>query len=59
MRLRYTVFHRRIIGAPLQRPKRSLTSDTALQLLLHFLRGALLERVCAAAQGQPYDRERN
>jgi hypothetical protein len=53
MSLRDTVFRCWIVGASVQRPKRSLTGDTALQLLLHFLRGALLERVCAAAQGQP------
>jgi len=59
MSLRDTVFRCWIVGASLQRPKRSLTGDTALQLLLHFLCGALLDWVCAAAQGQPYDRERN
>ena len=53
MSLRDTVFRCWIVGTSFQRPKRSLTGDTALQLLLHFLRGALLERVCAAAQGQP------
>ena len=59
MSLRDTVFRCWIVRTSLQRSKRSLTGDTALQLLLHFLRGALLERVRAAAQGQPYDRERN
>ena len=59
MSLRDTVFRCWIVGNSFQRRKCSLTGDTALQLLLHFLRGALLERVCAAAQGQPYDRERN
>ena len=59
MSLRDTVFRCWIVGTSFQRPKRSLTGDTALQLLLHFLCGALLQRVCAAAQGQPYDRERN
>ena len=57
MSLRDTVFRRRIVGTSVQWPKRSLTGDTALQLLLYFLSGALLERVCAAAQGQPYNRE--
>ena len=51
------MFRRRIVGTSVQWPKRSLTGDTALQLLLHFLSGALLERVCAATQGQPHDRE--
>ena len=59
MRLRHTVFHRRIVGTSLQRPKRSLAGNTAFELLLHFVGGALFERIRAAAQGQPYDRERN
>ena len=59
MSLRDTVFRCWIVGTSFQRPKRSLTGDTALQLLLHFLCGALLERVCAAVQSQPYYRKRN
>jgi hypothetical protein len=43
----------RIVRGPLQRAKRSLTSHPALQLSLHFLRGALFKRVRAAAQDQP------
>jgi hypothetical protein len=52
------MFRGGIVGSSLQRPKRSLTGDTALELLLHFLCAALLERVRAAAQGQPQHRER-
>ena len=59
MRLRYPVLRGRIVGTSLHWPKRSLTGHAALELLLHFLRAALFERVCAAAQGQPCDRERN
>jgi hypothetical protein len=49
----------RIVRTSLHWPKRSLTRYTALELLLHFLCAALFERVCAAAQGQPCDCERN
>jgi hypothetical protein len=48
-----------IVGGALQRAKRSLTGHASLQLLLHFLRAALFERVCAAARNQPCDREQD
>jgi hypothetical protein len=48
-----------IVRIALQWADCTLTGDTALELLLHFLRAALFEGVCAAAQGQPCDCERN
>jgi hypothetical protein len=48
-----------IVGSPVHRPKRSLTSDAAPELLLHFLPGALFERVRAAAQRQQCNCQRN
>jgi hypothetical protein len=38
-----------IVGIALQWADCTLTGNTALELLLHFLRAVLLERVCAAA----------
>ena len=58
MRLWHAVFRGRIVGSSLERPQRSLTGDTVFELLLHFLCAALLERVSAAAQGQPCNCER-
>jgi hypothetical protein len=49
----------RIVRGPLHRAKRSLTGHPALQLLLHFLRGALFKRVRAATQDQPSNCERD
>jgi len=48
-----------IVGTALQWADCTLTGNTTLELLLHFLSAALFERVCAAAQGQPCDCERN
>jgi hypothetical protein len=48
-----------VVGRSFQRTKRSLTSHASLQLLLNFLRGALFERVCAAARSQPCDRKQD
>jgi hypothetical protein len=45
----------RIVRGSLQRAERSLTGHPALQLRLHFLRGALFEWVGAAAQDEPSD----
>jgi len=59
MRLRHAMLRRWVVRRSLHRPKRSLTGDAALQLLLHFSSGALFERVRAAAQGQQCDCERN
>jgi hypothetical protein len=52
------MLRRRVVGSPLHWPKRSLTGDTATELLLHFMPAALFERVRAAAQGQQCDCER-
>ena len=49
----------RIVGGSFQRSERSLTGHAALQLLLHFLRSALFERVRAAAQQEPRECEGN
>jgi hypothetical protein len=49
----------RIVRGPFQRAKRPLTGHPALQLLLHFLRGALFQRVGATAQDQPGNCERD
>ena len=49
----------RIVRGPLHRAKRSLTGHPALQLLLHFLRGALFKRVSTTAQDQPGNCERD
>ncbi len=49
----------RILRIALQRTKLPPTSNTAFHLLLHFLRGALFERVSATAQDQPGNCERD
>jgi len=59
MSLRDAMLRSRIVGRSFQRTKCSLTSYAALQLLLHFLRTALFERVRAAARNQPCDREQD
>ena len=59
MRLRYAVLRRWIVGCPLDWAKRSLSGYATPELLLHFLPGALFERVRAAAQDQQRDCERN
>jgi hypothetical protein len=59
MRLRNAMLCRWIVGSPLYRPKRPLTGNAAPELLLYFLPGALFQRVCAAAQGQQCDCQRN
>jgi hypothetical protein len=48
-----------VIGLPFHRPKRSLTRNTAPELVLHFLATALFDRVRASAQGQQRDCEQN
>jgi hypothetical protein len=48
-----------IVGRSFHWPERSLTGYAASELLLHFLPGALFERVRAAAQGQQCDCEHN
>ena len=53
------MLRRWVVGCPVHWPKRSLTSDAAPELLLHFLPGALFDWVRAAAQGQQCNRERN
>ena len=45
----------RIFRIALQRTKLPRTGNTAFQLLLHFLRGALFKRISAAAQDKPSD----
>ncbi len=47
----------RIVGRSFQRTERPLPSQAALQLLLHFLCAPLFERVRAAAQQEPRERE--
>src|SRR5262249_46914231 len=59
MRLWHAMLRRWIVGCSLHRPERSLTGDAAPELLLHFLPGALFDRIRAAAQGQQCDCERN
>ena len=59
MRLRHAMLRRWIVGCPFHWPKGSLTRDAAPELLLHFLPGALFERVRATAQGQQCHCERN
>jgi hypothetical protein len=59
MSLRDAVLCDRIARSWLQRTERSLTGHAALQLLLHFLRSTLFERVRAAAQRQPCNREQD
>jgi hypothetical protein len=49
----------RILRISLQWTKLPSTGNTAFQLLLHFLRGALFQRVSAAAQDQPGNCERD
>ena len=49
----------RIVGRSFHRTKCSLTSHASLQLLFHFLRAALFERVRAAAQQEPRECEGN
>jgi len=39
-----------IVGLPFHRPKRSLTSEAAPELLLHFLTTALFDRVRTSAK---------
>ena len=46
------MLRRWVVGCPFHWPERSLTGDTAPELLLHFLSAALFERVRAAAQRQ-------
>ena len=53
------MFRRRVVGCPLNWPKRPLPGDAAPELLFHFLSAALFERVRAAAQSQQCDREQN
>ena len=48
----------RIVGRSLQWSERSLTRHAALQLPLHFLTRALLQRISAADHGQARDEER-
>jgi hypothetical protein len=48
-----------VIGLSFHRPQRSLTSDAAPELLLHFLTATLFDRIRASAQGQQCDSERN
>jgi hypothetical protein len=48
-----------VVGLSFHWPKRSLTSNATPELLLHFLTAALLDRVCAATQGQQSDCQRN
>ena len=55
--LRDAMLAGRIVGRFFQRTKRSLTSQAALQLLLHFLCAALFERVRAAAPQETRERE--
>ncbi len=48
----------RIVGRSLQWAERSLTGHAALQLPLHFLTRALLQRISAAGHGQTRDDKR-
>src|SRR6266446_8502504 len=48
-----------IVGRSLQRAERSLTGHAALQLPLHFLRGALLQRISTAGNSQACDHEQD
>ena len=48
----------RIVGRSLQWAERSLARHPALQLSLHFLTRALLQRISAADHGQARDNER-
>jgi hypothetical protein len=57
MSLRDTMLRSRIVGRSFQRSECPLTSHAAFQLLLHFLCAPLFERVRAAAQDQPGERE--
>jgi hypothetical protein len=59
MSLRHTMLARGIVGRPLQGAKGSLTGHAAFKLPLHFLRGALFERVGATARDQPCDHEQD
>jgi hypothetical protein len=53
------MLRRWVVGLSFHWPKRSLTGDAAPELLLHFLPGALFDRIRAAAQCQTCDCERN
>jgi len=59
MSLRHTMLARGIVGRPLQGANGSLTGHAAFKLPLHFLRGALFERVGATARDQPCDHEQD
>ena len=59
MSLRHTMLARGIVGRPLQGAKGSLSGHAAFKLPLHFLRGALFERVGAATHSQACDREQD
>ncbi len=48
----------RIVGRSLQWAERSLTRHAALQLPLHFLTRALLQRISAADHGEARDDKR-
>ncbi len=48
-----------IAGRSLQRAERSLTGHAALQLPLHFLRGALFQRISTAGHSQARDHEQD
>jgi hypothetical protein len=59
MSLRHTMLASQILWRPLHWAKGSLSSHAAFKLPLHFLRGALFERVGATARDQPCDHEQD
>jgi hypothetical protein len=59
MSLRDAMLSSRIARRSLQRAEGPLAGDSALKLPLNFLRGALFERVGAAAQNQACDRKQD
>jgi hypothetical protein len=59
MSLRHTMLASQILWRPLHWAKGSLSGHAAFKLPLHFLRGALFERVGATSRDQPCDHEQD
>ncbi len=57
--LRHTMLACGVVGRPLHWANRSLSGHAPFELPLHFLRGALFERISATTRDQPCDHEQD